>query len=92
MINLDDRFRIPDHVFARDFDGEMVLLDINDGLYYGLNAVGSAVWKGLCDGGKTAREVARDLLDDYDVEERRLLDDIVSLASDWVGKGLVSVR
>lgn len=89
MIAPDDRLSPRDHVFAREFDGEMVLLDLEGGLYYGLDAIASDVWKGVCEQGKTLREVVSDMLARYDVDEQTLMKDIVALATEWMTKGLV---
>jgi hypothetical protein len=88
-MTLDDHIKPPDHVFAREFDGEIVLLDLNAGLYYGLNAVGSALWKGMCENGKSGAEVAREMLARYDVEESVLTGDVIRLITEWAEKGLV---
>jgi coenzyme PQQ synthesis protein D (PqqD) len=34
---LDDRVRIPEHVVYRDFPSETVILNLNSGMYHGLN-------------------------------------------------------
>jgi hypothetical protein len=89
MILPSTRLSPTDHVFAREFDGELVLLDLNGGVYYGLDAVASHVWKAWCEGGGTLEEVTSDMLAKYDVDEVTLVKDIGALATDWVAKGLV---
>lgn len=47
----DDRIRSLDRVVYRELtDGEAVLLDLETGGYFGLNRVGSVVWKQMGDG------------------------------------------
>ncbi len=89
MIAPDDRIAPRDHVFAREFEGETVLLDLDGGLYYGLDPIASAVWKGACEEKKTIREVASEMLAQYEVDEETVLKDIVALATEWLTKGLV---
>ena len=47
----------PDVVF-RDLDGEAVILDLVSGTYFGLNEVGTRVWR-LVDEGATRRKSSR---------------------------------
>lgn len=44
---MTDRFRPSPNVVAREVGDEQVLLDLVSGAYYGLNAVGTAVWQHL---------------------------------------------
>lgn len=82
------KIRPRDNVFAREFDGEIVLLDLSGGAYYGLDALASRVWREMCDG-KSLRQVVSDVLPDYHVEEATLMKDVLALATEWVEKNLV---
>ncbi len=77
-----------ENVFAREFDGEIVVLDLGAGVYYGLNQVASAAWKAMGEG-KVLRDLATELLGQFEVDEQTLLNDLVSLATEWQTKGLV---
>jgi hypothetical protein len=92
MILPTTRLSPSDHVFSREFDGELVLLDLDSGVYYGLDAVASDAWKRLCDAHKTVGEAAHEMLERYDVQETTLLADLTALASDWLAKGLAQVQ
>lgn len=49
------KYRISsDDVVFEDFDGEMVVLDLGTGRYFGLNASASALWAALSGGVETA--------------------------------------
>lgn len=43
----DAALRIPEHVVSREVGGETVILNLETGDYYGLNAVGAAIWRGI---------------------------------------------
>jgi hypothetical protein len=87
----DDRADPAPQVFARDFDGELVLLDLAAGEYYGLDELGARLWNGLVEG-RTAYEIAQLVRKDYDVDFERLVGDLTRLAGDLEGKGLVMKR
>jgi hypothetical protein len=77
-----------DAVF-RDLDGEAVILHLDSGLYFGLNAVGTRIWQLLeRDGRLTA--VLDDLRAEYeaapDVLERDLLDLVSRLVDARLGE------
>lgn len=87
-IDAGTRVRCSRNVFARDFEGELVLLDLARGDYYGLDEVGAALWHGLV-AGRTVAEIAADLGSQYDVDDARLRQDLVALLEELVAKGLV---
>jgi hypothetical protein len=91
-MTLDDtsRARCPKHVFAREFDGELVLLDLAKGEYYGLDPLGARTWNGLV-GGRSIAEIANELVADYDVDLNTLRADLVKLLGELAGKGLVEI-
>lgn len=75
-------------VVAADVGDELVLLDIDTGVYFGLGAVGSSTWRLLTNGVST-EEIVASLLREYDVEEGRLRADLVKLFAELVERGLV---
>ena len=63
----------------RSWDGEVVILapaghdasappEQQDGAEHDINEVGSLIWE-LCDGGRTVREIAEELAEEFDVDE-----------------------
>ena len=82
------RVRSADAVYARLFDEELVILDLSQGEYLALDAVGARLWSGLEAGG-TVEEIARQIVDEYDVPMDRALADLVALGDELVAKGLL---
>ena len=80
-----------ENVFARDFDGETVLLDLGSGVYYGLDAVASKAWHEICDQRRSIADAVAKMLTVYEVDEPTLLRDVTTLADEWLSKGLVKV-
>jgi hypothetical protein len=89
-MNIDEKskFKSSRHVYARDFEGDLVLLDLAQGHYYGLEEIGARLWSGLMLG-RTVAEVAAELSPEYDVEPAQLKADLLDLLRDLAEKGLV---
>ncbi len=85
------RIRVASNVFGREFDGEMILVDLNRGDYYGLDTIGTRAWEGLSSG-RTPREIAATLIGEYAVEASRIEADLVRLVQDLLDHGLVERR
>src|SRR5437867_10538249 len=66
MPGREARTRIRKDVVFRDLAGELVLLNLSTGVYFGLDAVGSRIW-GLIDGGRSAAEIVGTLTAEYEV-------------------------
>jgi Coenzyme PQQ synthesis protein D (PqqD) len=81
---------IPPTVFAREFEGELVLLDVKNGEYFGLSGVGRELWDGLAKGESPAA-VSRRLADRYDCPPATLAADIESLTQELQKRGLINL-
>ncbi len=77
-----------EHVHVREFDGELVVLDLKKGEYYALREVGVLAWQRMA-AGKTFEEVAVEVAGSYDVAVAVALNDLLALGNEWVGRGLV---
>jgi hypothetical protein len=77
-----------ENVIAKMVGTEMVLLDYDRGIYYGLNPVGARVWQLLRDGA-TPDEIVAQLTDEYDVAPATLQADVAALLRDLEAKELV---
>jgi hypothetical protein len=82
------RLRIADNVIYRNLAGESVLLKLDTGTYFGLDAVGTRLWSLIVEHGSTASAIDI-LLAEYDVDERRLQKDAESLIDQLLANGLL---
>lgn len=89
-MNLDQRLSVPAHVMAREVGEEVVILDLDSGTYFGLDAVGAHVWQ-LLAGGNTLRQVCDEMLTTYEVPAADLERDVIALVESLAAKGLVRV-
>lgn len=87
---LDDRLVVAADVVSRDLDGETVILNLDTGLYFGLDPVGTTIWNRLREA-SSLREVLNDVLAEYDVAPEVAAADLLRLAGEFVSKGLVQL-
>jgi hypothetical protein len=81
---------VPDHVLARRTGAEMVVLNLDNEQYYGLDEVGTRFWDLVAAGGSFGAAVST-LLEEYEVERAVLVDDLTSLIDDLSENGLVTI-
>jgi hypothetical protein len=74
-----------------DLQGEAVILQLNAGVYYGLNEVGARVWA-LVQQPTAFGDIVRTLGDEYDVDPLRCADDLRTLIHEMSDAGLVRVE
>ena len=75
---------------SADLEGEEVILDMESGLYFGLNEVGQFVWKRLeepC----SFRTILDSMLSEYDVTEEICRSDLRSFLKGMAEAGLIQV-
>ena len=79
-----------DLLFCELSDGA-VILDLKSGVYYGLDAVGTAIWS-LIQEPKPVRTILAALLDQYEVEPERCELDLRELLCEMSSLNLVEIR
>ena len=89
-MSLETKMVIPAQVMSRQVGDETVILDLDSGTYFGLDPVGARIWQLLNDG-QSVDGVVSTLLGEYDVTEDQLRQDVNSLVSELVSRGLVQV-
>jgi hypothetical protein len=72
-------------------EGEVAILNLRGGTYYGLDAVGARIWN-LLQEPKTVREIRNVLVNEYDIEPERCERDLHALLRRLVDEGLAEVR
>ncbi len=77
-------------MLAREVGGEMILLDLDLGNYYGLNEVGCRVWS-LLVAKATFGEIEERLFDEFEVDRSTLASDLRRVLRDLAEHGLIDV-
>ncbi len=84
-------FRKSADLLESDVDEEVVALDVDKGTCYGLNAVGSRVWR-LLDTPMSLQEICSTLEGEDEVEPDVCRDEVSRLLGDLQTEGLIEVR
>jgi hypothetical protein len=84
------KITIPETVLSTDLQNEGVLLNLETGEYFGLDAVGLDMWKTLTTSGTVATAQAA-LLEQYDVTEDVLAHDLTEFIATLAERGLLQV-
>ncbi len=64
----DVHFSCPFHVTTNQIEGELVALNLETSFYYGVDGIGTQIWRLLIDENMTIAEACGKLLEEYDVE------------------------
>ena len=83
------RLRISDAAVVRDLDGESVILNVQSGIYFGLDRIGTRVWQ-LIDELGDLDSIVRVMEDEYDAGRDVLRADVEALVAALLEKQLVT--
>ncbi|MEI7827901.1 MAG: PqqD family peptide modification chaperone [Euryarchaeota archaeon] len=75
---------------SADLGGEAAILNLKNGVYYGLNPVGARIWN-LIQTPRTVREVRDTIIDEYDIDSDRCERDLAVLLQQLVEHDLVEI-
>jgi len=74
-----------------DLAGEAAILNIKNGVYYGLDPVGARIWD-LMQQPRAVKEIQSMIAGEYDVEPGRCSQDLLSLLQKLLSEGLIEVK
>lgn len=76
---------------SADLEREAVILNLKDGVYYGLDPMGARIWN-LIQQPRSVTEIIETLLEEYEVAPQRLSNDLLGLLKEMAARGLIEVR
>lgn len=79
--------RDPD-IIATDMDGEMVMMSIEQGHYYGLGGIGPFLWEQVVTP-TSIKQLCQRVLQEYEVDEATCRADVSAFVNDLLGKGVL---
>ena len=87
-MHLGTRLSVPPQVMSRRVGEETVLLDLESGLYFGVDQVGQRVWE-LAGGGRSLGEVIDVIVSEFEVQRSQAEADVLEFAATLVARGLL---
>ncbi|MBI2160000.1 MAG: PqqD family protein [Candidatus Rokubacteria bacterium] len=89
-ITLGSHVRIREDVVFRELQGEMVLLNLKTGVYFGLDPVGTRIWH-LMQEPRSLQEILDALVGEYEVARARCQADLLTFVTRLREKELIEV-
>ena len=87
-MDLDTQLTIPPHVLSRLVGEETVLLNLESGIYFGLDGVGKFIWDSVSDG-RSLAETVDSIVAEYKIGEDQATTDVVDFTATLVERGLL---
>jgi hypothetical protein len=88
LTTLPDAVRVPQHVVYRDFAAETVVLNLNTGIYHGLNPTAGRMLTLLDELGDIRATAAR-LSNEYRRPRAQMAEDLETFCRDLLARGLI---
>ena len=82
---------IPEQVLFRDLDGESVLLHLGSGQYFGLDEVGTLIWR-LLVAGRSLDEIKEEIVAQFEASAEEVKNDVLRIVEELTQNGLLEVR
>ena len=90
-LNLNSTVSIAQDVVSCDLVDEAAILNMKDGVYYGLNPVGARIWN-LIQNPLKVKEILEALVDEYDVDKETCQTDLMELLKQLLEKELIEIK
>ncbi len=89
--SLDALVRVPKDVVFRELDGEAVILNLESGIYFGLDAIGTRIWR-LVEEYGSLRAVWEAMQREFEAPDETLRSDLLTFINELSAKGLVTLQ
>lgn len=91
MPSLKRKTAVNESVVCAELDDEMVLLNVETGIYFGLDELGTRIWT-LLAAGSDEEDIFSTLLAEYEVDPQRLRTDISAFLETLARKKLLRLE
>ena len=89
-LTMNMKITVPKDILVQDVHGESVLLNLDNRYYYGLDKMGTQMWRTLSES-ESIQKAYDALLARYDVEEDVLRRDLLKLVQKLLDYGLLKI-
>jgi len=83
------KFKLSDEVMAQEINGETVLLDLASEQYFGLDVLGTRIWR-LLEQEFPLNAIIEQLLPEFEVDREQFVSDVNRFVSELLEAGLIS--
>jgi hypothetical protein len=90
MIPADAVVVASDQQLSTTLAGEVIILGLDDSMYYGLSGAGARIWE-LLQSPRTVGEIVQIITAEFDAERDRVAADIDALLADLESRGLIAI-
>jgi hypothetical protein len=90
-VSLDRSVQIATDVVFRELDGEAVILNLESGVYFGLDPIGTRIWQ-LCQEHASLRSVWEAMQREFDESAETLESDLLAFIDELSARGLVTIQ
>ena len=87
-LSLTSRVRANDKVLFQEIGDEAVLLNLDTGVYFGVDEVGMAIWKSILKNGQIS-SVSEDIGLEFEVDFEKRNRDVLEFAKQLLDKNLI---
>ncbi len=77
-------------ILASEVEGEIVMMSIEQGKYFGLDVVGGDIWK-MIEAPQSIQEICNELKQEYKVEAEVMEKDVLLFVQDLIENGIVEI-
>jgi hypothetical protein len=82
--------RNPEVVYTQ-LDQDLIMMKPKEGVYYGVNAVGTQIWNFLESGNRSLDEICKHLLNTFDVEEQQCFTEMQQFLKEMIEQKMILV-
>jgi len=90
-VSLASIAHVSEDVIVRELEGEAVLLNLESGIYFGLDAVGARIWH-LIEQYGALSAVLDQIVSEFDVDTSQAERDLIDLVRQLSSRGLVDME
>jgi Coenzyme PQQ synthesis protein D (PqqD) len=91
MLTAQSRFRARDEeVAAKVMDGEAILINLSNGIYYSMDKVGGLIWE-MVEGKRSLEEMVTGVVGRYEISAEQAQGDVQRLMEELVQENLIVV-
>jgi hypothetical protein len=90
-LNLSSRVKATPDQVSSELGKEVVILQVKNGMYYGLDEVGVIIWRNLQQGSSIAG-IVDEIIQEFDVARQQCEQDVLRILGEMVAADLVTVE